>query len=78
MIKKIPKAILYKKSNLLTMLNIPDEIKRFNHLKFMWGLGGMGEGYIPIIKKEIHDLREKFAYNAISSVMRKISYSDQF
>ena len=41
------------------MLNIPDEIKRFNHLKFMWGLGGMGEGYIPIIKKEIHNLREK-------------------
>ena len=60
------------------MLNIPDEIKRFNHLRFMWELGGMGEGYIPLIKKEIYDLRENFASNAINSVMRKVSYSDLF
>ena len=47
--------MLSKKLNFLTMLNIPDEIKRFNHLQFMWELGEMGEGYIPIIKKEIYD-----------------------
>ena len=70
--------MLSKKSNFLTMLNIPDEIKRFNHLQFMWELGGMGEGYIPLIKKEIYDLRENFASNAINSVMRKVSYSDLF
>ena len=72
------KTVLSKKSNFLTMLNIPDEIKRFNHLQFMWELGGMGEGYIPIIKQEIYDLRENFASNAINSVMRKVSYSEQF
>ena len=74
--KKNP--VLSKKLNFLTMLNIPDEIKRFNHLRFMWELGGMGEGYIPLIKKEIYDLRENFASNAINSVMRKVSYSDLF
>ena len=70
--------MLSKKLNFLTMLNIPDEIKRFNHLRFMWELGGMGEGYIPLIKKEIYDLRENFASNAINAVMRKVSYSDLF
>ena len=67
-----------KNPNFLTMLNIPDEIKRFNHLRSMWELGGMGEGYIPLIKKEIYDLSENFASNAINSVIRKVSYSDQF
>ena len=70
--------MLSKKLNILTMLNIPDEIKRFNHLRIMWELGGMAEGYIPLIKKEIYDLRENFASNAINSVMRKVSYSDLF
>ena len=41
-----------KKPNFSTILNIPDEIKRFNHLQFMLELGGMGEGYIPLIKKK--------------------------
>ena len=39
---------------------------------------GWGEGYIPILKKVIYDLRDNFSSNALNAVMRKVAYSDQF
>ena len=44
--------LLCKTPNSITMLNLPREIAKFNHIRFMWGLGGGGEGYIPILKKK--------------------------
>ena len=36
--------ILSKKLNFLTMLNIPNDIKRFDHFRLQWELSAMGEG----------------------------------
>ena len=44
---------------------------------FLLELGGGGEGYIPLLKKYIYDLRENFSSNALNAVMRKVAYSDQ-
>ena len=60
------------------MLNLPGEVAKFDHLRFLWELGGGGEGYIPILKKIIYDLRDNFSSNALNAVMRKVAYSDQF
>ena len=50
--QKAPRhPILCKTSNFITMLNLPGGIAKFNHLRYLWGLGGSGEGYIPILKK---------------------------
>ena len=35
------KPMLASRMNFLTMLNIPRDIKRFNHLGYLWELGGM-------------------------------------
>ena len=35
------KPMLASRMNFLTMLNIPRDIKRFNHLRYLWELGGM-------------------------------------
>ena len=70
--------LLCKIPNFITMLNLPEEIAKFNHLRYMWGLSGGGEGHIPILKKVIYDLRDNFSSNALNAVMRKVAYSDQF
>ena len=76
--KRPSDPLLCKTPNFITMLNLPGEVTRFNHLRYMWGLGGSGEGYIPILKKYIFDLRDNFSSNALNAVMRKVAYSDQF
>ena len=35
------KPMLASRMNFLTMLNIPRDIKRLNHLRYLWELGGM-------------------------------------
>ena len=76
--KRPSDPLLCKTPNFITMLNFPKEIAKFNHLRYIWGLGGGGEGYIPILKKVIYDLRDNFSSNALNAVMRKVAYSDQF
>ena len=59
------------------MLNLPYEVAKFDHLCFMWELGGGGDGYIPLLKKYIYDLCENFSSNALNAMVRKVAYSDQ-
>ena len=67
--------ILSKKLNFLTMLNIPNDIKRFGHFRLQWELSGIGEGYIPLLKRHIHNTKNGFASCALNSVFKEIVHS---
>ena len=59
--------------NLITLLNLEPTIDRFGPLRYLWEGGGMGEGSIPKVKQFIHDMKPKFARNAVTSHLRKVS-----
>ena len=73
---KNKKPKLYTMPNLLSLLNIPNDIKRFGNLRLVWELAGMGEGFFQRIKKHIPDLQKGFAKRSIDKFLRERGYSD--
>ena len=70
------KGTLCRQPNYLTLLNLPEDVRCFGHLRFLWELGGMGEGFIPRIKKFIREMGPQFALLVSKSIMVEQSYSD--
>ena len=70
------KGTLCRQPNYLSILNLAGEVRRFGHLRFLWELGGGGEGYIKRIKYKITTLGPNFAKLAATSVMNDVAFSD--
>jgi len=71
------KGTLCRQPNYLSILNLAGEVRRFGHLRFLWELGGGGEGYIKRIKTKITSLGlPNFAKLATTSVMKEVACSD--
>ena len=47
---KSKKPKLFSMPNLLSLLNIVDDNRRFGHLRMMWELGGMGEKSVQKVR----------------------------
>ena len=70
------KAKLFNTPNLLTLLNIPDNIKRFGHLRLLWELGHMGEAHIQFIKPYISQDKGNIYSGALHKYLIKQGYHD--
>ena len=68
--------MILSKVNFLTLLNVPDCIKRFGSARSLWEGGAMGEGSIPRLKQRIYHMKKGFAKNAINSYLDKESIID--
>ena len=73
---KKAEGILLRKTNYLTLLNLSENINRYGHLRFLWELGGMGEGFIPRLKRWVNHLQQDFGKHAMRKVSELQSYSD--
>ena len=50
--------------NLLSLLNIPDDIDRFGDLRQSWDLDRKAQSFIPLVKKYITNEKKSFTLSA--------------
>ena len=70
------KGTLCRQPNYLSILNLAGEVRRFGHLRFLWELGGGGEGYIKRIKRKITTLGPNWAKLVTTAAMKEVAFSD--
>ena len=67
---------LFSMPNLLSLLNIVDDNRRFGHLRMMWELGGMGEKSVQKVRDYVINLRPGFAKRVMQNQLMANRMSD--
>ena len=62
--------------NLLSLLNIPDDIDRFGDLRQSWDLDRKAEAFIPLVKKYITNEKKSFTLSAANKFFESQGYQD--
>ena len=60
----------------MSLLNIPDDIRRFGNLRNVWDLSSYCEGFIPFIKPYIRNELAGFTKNVAVYFFQQMAYSD--
>ena len=60
----------------MSLLNIPDDIRRFGNLRNVWDLSSYCEGFIPFIKPFIRNKLAGFTKNVVVYFFQQMAYSD--
>ena len=74
-LRKEERPKILRAYNFITLLNIPNDIRRFGHLRLLWELGRIGEAFISLIKPHIGS-GENYCYNALIKYLADAGYHD--
>ena len=68
---KAPKPTWIRTPNFMSLLNLPDVMRKFGPLHHLWEGKYMGEGFIPFAKKHMTTgLRGKWITNTLTKILR--------
>ena len=65
-----------RKYNYLSLLNLPDEIRKFGPMQYLWELGGMGEGFLSCLKPLIQKMHSTITKCTMKSHMSSLHYNE--
>lgn len=74
--KKLP--FIIARMNLISMLNLQNTVDYYGAFRYLWEVGGYGEGAIPKIKKFINSTKSGYAKRTVTKYLKEVMMKNSF